>query len=121
MANTICYFEIPASDLQGASAFYSKLFGWTMAAASGDNEDYLFISTSDQPDTLGGGMHRPVVEGQAVTIYVKVASIDDICASAEELGGAVVTPKTLIAGFGWVAAFSDPQGNTIGLFQDKEG
>ncbi len=120
MANTICHFEIPAGDLQGASAFYSELFGWTIAPASADNADYLFISTSDQPDTLGGGLHTPAAEGQGVTVYVKVSSMDETIKKVTKLGGEIVTPKTVIAGFGWVAVFQDPQGNVIGLFQDKE-
>lgn len=120
MANIICHFEIPASDLQGASKFYGELFGWTVTPASADNEDYLFISPSDQPDVLGGGMHKPAVEGQGVTVYVKVESLDETCKKLTELGGQIVTPRKDIDGFGCVAVFSDPQGNNIGLFQDQQ-
>ena len=120
MANTICHFEIPAGDLQGASKFYGDLFGWTIAPAADDNPDYLFISTCDKADTLAGGLHKPAAEGQGVTVYVKVESIDAVCEKVTELGGAEVTAKTVITGFGWVAPISDPEGNVIGLFQDKE-
>lgn len=120
MANTICHFEIPVGDPQGASKFYGDLFGWTITSASAENEDYLFIKTSDQPDALGGGMHKPVAEGQGVTVYVKVESVDEMCKKVAELGGVIITAKTVIAGFGYVAVFLDPQGNAIGLFQNME-
>ncbi len=120
MANTICHFEIPAGDLQGASKFYGDLFGWTIAPAAEDNPDYLFINTCDKDDALGGGLHKPAIEGQGVTVYVKVSSIDATCKKVIELGGAEVTPKTAIASFGLVAAISDPEGNVIGLFQSEE-
>jgi len=29
-AGKICYLEIPATDVEVSSAFYTKLFGWTL-------------------------------------------------------------------------------------------
>ena len=118
MDSTICHFEIPADDVDAAREFYSKLFGWTIAAAP--QTDYLFIRTSADPAALGGGILRRVDPQHGVTVYVTVESLDAATARLEELGGTVVVGRTALPRLGWTLLARDPAGNNIGLFQPDE-
>ncbi len=118
MENTVCHFEIPADDLDAAEKFYSALFGWTITAAHRLGEEYRFIRTSEQPGALGGGILRRTGEFHGLTLYFTVAAVDESAKKVEALGGKVLLPKTAIPKIGWTVVAQDPQGNTIGFFQE---
>ena len=51
--------------------------------------------------------------------YVEVDSIDEALAKAVELGGRVTLAKSPIDETSWWAAFADPDGNDIGLYESS--
>ena len=57
MESTICHFDIPCDDLDGAKEFYSRLFGWKLVPLPDMEEGYLFIQTSGGAASLGGGLY----------------------------------------------------------------
>ena len=118
MESTVCHFEIPADDVDAAEKFYSALFGWTIAAAPQLGDQYRFIRTSAEPGALGGGILRRINGLHGLTLYFTVASVDESAKKVEALGGKVLLPKTAIPKIGWAVIAQDPQGNTIGCFQE---
>ncbi len=116
MKHTFAHFEIPADDVGRARAFYSQLFGWTIAAAEGFT-DYWFIETGEPGQDLGGGLMARQAPGQGPVFYIQVESLSDHAARIEGLGGKIVVPKTPVPGMGWWAHFLDPEGNLFALWQ----
>lgn len=113
---SVRYFEIPVTDLGRAVAFYSYVFGLEFELADIDgNEMALF------PETEGGASgalakgesYRPSPDGPR--LYFTVESIDETMARALERGGRELYPKTDIGDLGFVAEFSDSEGNCIAL------
>ncbi len=110
----ITHIDIPVSDLAAAKGFYSTLFGWQIREEPGFEGYPMWIA----PNQISGGGLAPRDEGLTVPrAYVEVDSIDDVLAQVAELGGEVVMPKTEITPTSWFAAFTDPDGNQLGLFE----
>jgi predicted enzyme related to lactoylglutathione lyase len=110
----IVHLEIPAADRAEAAKFYSKLFGWDTQAM----EEMKY--TTFEAEGLGGGF--PNVDGEfskadRVLVYIDSKDINADLKQIEAAGGKMVHPKDEIPGFGFWAAFTDPTGNTIGLYE----
>ena len=58
--------------------------------------------------------HEPL---NYVTVYVAVEDLAASLEKAESLGGKTIIPPTEVPGMGQFAWFSDPDGNTIGLWK----
>lgn len=110
----ITHIDIPVSDMGRAQAFFSALFGWQIAEVEGF-EGYPMWQA---PNKVSGGGLAPRSEGfTQPRSYVEVDSIDDTLAKVTELGGTVQMEKSPITGTSWWAIFTDPDGNTIGLYE----
>ncbi len=110
----ITHIDIPVSDLARGSQFYSTLFGWQIAEVPGF-EGYPMWQA---PNKISGGGLAPRDEGfTQPRSYVEVDSIDEILAVAQENGATVVMEKSPIDETSWWAVFTDPDGNTIGLYE----
>ena len=114
----ITHIDIPVADVDKASVFYSDLFGWNIAEMPGF-EGYPMWQA---PNKISGGGLAPRSEGfTQPRSYVEVDSIDDVLAKVEANGGTVTMPKSAIDTTSWFAAFNDPDGNAIGLFEGQTG
>lgn len=115
MANhAICHVEWEVTDFARTRRFYGGLFEWNFQPLG---DDYLLFSA---PDGIGGGFYKTqsVTPGQSPRVYVHVEAIEPYLTRAAELGGGVAMPKTEIPQTGWFAFLADPDGNTVGLFQE---
>lgn len=113
--NNVCFFEIPADDLDALKDFYSRLFDWQFTAMPGPWR-YYQIDTG-QPSPKGGLTARQDPDHGLVS-YVKVEYIAAVIEKATALGAKVVVPKRAVKGIGWFSVLLDPQGNRIGLWED---
>ncbi|WP_166846553.1 VOC family protein [Isoptericola sp. BMS4] len=110
----ITHIDIPVSDLDRAKRFYGGVFGWRIEAPPGF-EDYPMWRA---PNQISGGGLAPRSDGFAQPrSYVEVDSIDEALSRATELGGTVAVPKSEISPTSWWAAFTDPDGNVVGLYE----
>ncbi len=123
MTGRVVHFEIPFDDGVRARAFYAEAFGWDMSEVPG--MDYTMISSG--PTTDGGPSEAGFINGGMVqrgesfghpTVVVDVDDIDEALAKIEELGGATLLGRTPVGDMGFSAYFRDPEGNTIGLWQN---
>lgn len=112
----VIHFEIPADDLQRASAFYESVFGWTVNTYS---EGYLPMITNgsqSDPGIHGAIQKRP--KGVTSTCNtIDVASVDSFLDKIEAAGGACLTPKFHVDGVGHIAYCQDTEGNRFGIVE----
>ena len=103
----------PVSDLDAAKAVYTALLG---AEPTTDSPYYVGYEAEGQQIGLvpGGGpqgMTSPVAHWQVADIEAKLAEVT-------AAGATVKDPVRDVGGGRLVAAFTDPDGNVLGLFQD---
>ncbi|MBS3076942.1 VOC family protein [Candidatus Pacearchaeota archaeon] len=119
----VVHFEIPYNDAGRATKFYSEVFDWDIEAVPEMN--YHMVRTVEvdkkrMPKVKGainGGMFKRdgLLKGPLITIDVK--DIEDTIEKIEENGGKVVREKMNIGDMGYVAYFSDSEGNIVGLWE----
>jgi predicted enzyme related to lactoylglutathione lyase len=114
MGQPVVHFEIGCRDASKTSAFFSDLFGWQMQAMA----PATMINTD-----AGGGIQGHITslghEPHNYTIfYVQVDDVQSYLNKATSLGGKTVVPPVEIPN-GTFAWFTDPEGNTIGLWKAK--
>lgn len=112
----ITHIDIPVSDMGRAKEFYGTLFGWKIEEIPGF-EDYPMWQA---PNKISGGGLAPRDESfTQPRSYVEVDSIAETLEKAKAIGGTVVMEKSPIDDSSWWAAFTDPDGNTIGLYESS--
>jgi predicted enzyme related to lactoylglutathione lyase len=120
----VVHFEIPADDVGRAKEFYGSVFGWQLQDMP--EMDYTIIQTTDvdpqthmptEPGAINGGLMRRSDATRSPVLTIDVDSIDDALKQVEAAGGGVVQPRTEIPGMGAYAYFTDPEGNTLGLWE----
>ncbi len=109
----ITHVEIPVGDQAAANGFYTDLFGWSINEVPGF-EGYPMWQA---PNEISGGALVARDQFTQPVTYVEVDSIDETLSKAAAAGGAVVVPRSPITDTSWFAIFTDPDGNTLGLFE----
>jgi uncharacterized protein len=120
MNKTISWFEIPALDLNRASAFYEQILAVTLNR--GDmGPASLAVFPYDRDSATGGCVmtipgFKPSLEGSVV--YLDAGnSLDTVLARIVPSGGAILLPRTELPGnMGVYAQFRDTEGNRVGLY-----
>jgi hypothetical protein len=115
MSNPVVHFEIGCGDTAQAAQFYTSLFGWSTSPMG----PALMIQTGS-PQGIPGHFTALGHEPRHYTIfYVQVEDIDACLAKAASLGGKTLVPKVVIpnGAFAWL---TDPDGNTVGLWQNPQ-
>ena len=107
--------ELVTTDIEGATAFYTHLLGWTTTSFG---PDYTLFNKEDK--NAGGMMKvpQPGMPAQWVA-YICVEDVDATAAKAVELGGRVMAPPFDVPSIGRIAVLIDPQGATIGVFKPQ--
>ena len=112
----ITHLEIPVSDLARATDFYQDVFGWQITESPG----YEGYPMWQAPNGVSGGALTAREDGfTQPRSVIEVDSIDDALATVERLGGTVVLPKGQVSPTSWWAVITDPDGNSIGLFEGE--
>ena len=123
MANTFDWIEIRTSDIVTTATFYESVFGWkTTDKETADGLDVWIFDTGGEPRVQnlrrGGIWLRPKGEPLGVVVYIVVDDIETTLKRITELGGKAVSPRAPV-GAGYAAYFTDPNGNVLGLYEDK--
>lgn len=121
---SVVHFEIPADDVARAKEFYRSVFDWQVQDMP--EMDYTIVRTTEvdenqMPTTAGainGGLMRRNQDTPAPVLTIDVESIDQALKHVEAAGGRVVRERTEIPGMGAYAYFTDPEGNTLGLWEN---
>lgn len=116
VVKSIVHFEIPAEDVEKLSKFYSDVFGWKFEKAPMTEMEYWMITTGPRNRSIGGGMYKKQ-QGEAPRNYIGVDKIDAAIEKFKGAGGKEVVGKMEVPGMGWSFIGTDPEGNTIALFE----
>lgn len=122
MKNSINWFEIPAIDFDRAIKFYGTLFGTDLQVMPHPVYKYAVLP-GEMPEGVTGG----IVQGEGYEPSDKGPLIylnggDDLAgmlAKVEEAGGKILLPKTSIGPNGFMAHFTDTEGNKMALHSAK--
>jgi uncharacterized protein len=125
MAGQVVHFEVPADDLERAQRFYADAFGWQMTPIPEMSYTMVQTGPSDQngrPSESGmingGMMARSGGPATAPVITITVDDIDGALATVEQHGGKTAVGRQPVGDMGFAAYFVDPEGNTMGLWQN---
>lgn len=122
MANAINWFEIPAKNFERAKKFYEDVLGITMMTPFPDMK-YAMFPVDMQKGEVGGGLveekgYEPGEKG----LLVYLNGGEDLSvplARVEAAGGKIVAPKSSIGENGFVARFTDTEGNLVAFHSMK--
>lgn len=109
----ICYFEIPAVDVQKSVQFYESVFGWKIRRR-GDGTIAFDDGVGEVSGTWVVGRSASTQVGMLIYIMVDsvAATIDAIVAQGGKIVQAIGADAPEIT-----ARFTDPAGNIFGLYQ----
>ena len=114
--NTPGWIDI-GTDVEGAKAFYTALFGWEAVDAGPPEESggYGFFLVGGKMVAGFGPQQNP---GPPFwTTYVIVPSAEEVATKVEAAGGGVVMPPMAVMDQGTMAVFTDAQGAFISVWQ----
>jgi predicted enzyme related to lactoylglutathione lyase len=112
------WFEIPATDLKRAKAFYEKAAQVSLTHV--DMGPSVMEMFPGDPATPGAGGAVIVTEGYVPShsgsvIYFATDDINAFLKRVTDAGGTILVEKMSIGEFGFIAQFQDSEGNRIGL------
>ncbi len=114
MSHAVNWFQIQGPNAHALQEFYQHVFGWKMKAQPGGGDGMMVAA---EPGGIAGGVGTSHTHHPNVTVYVSVGSIDAVFGKIQRSGGRMSMPKReLPGGMGSVAEFTDPAGNSIGLW-----
>ena len=121
--NSLNWFEISVSDMNRAKKFYETIFEIKM-----DEQEMMGMQMAFFPSNPGNGkasgglvqgpMHKPSADGAKIYLNGN-PDLSDALSRIEKAGGKVTMPKTKIDEFGFMAFFTDTEGNTVALHSNK--
>src|SRR3982751_2484239 len=108
MKNAISWFEIPATDLNKAQAFYEAVLGCKMRReAMGPSEGAVFPYEAEEGvgGALMAGSTAPALASGCTLVYLDASpSLDAALARAIKAGGKIALPRqALPPGLGFLA------------------
>ena len=112
----IVHFEIPVDDPKRAASFYHDVLGWEVSQYGAEPNWLVRAGGEEEPGADGALVGREELHRSPVVI-AGVADIDDTLIKVQRSGGEVIQGKLPIPGMGWSAYVRDPEGNTIGFFE----
>ena len=117
MTSTISWFEIPASDIERATKFYGAILGKEMAineAMPGYKMAQFPAEDGVSGAVLQGEGYSPSSTGSVV--YLNGGDdLQTVLDRVEAAGGQVSMAKIAIGENGFMAFFTDTEGNKVGL------
>ena len=121
---TIGWHELYTTDLEAASDFYNKLFGWTKLndMEMGPAGTYRIFDQGDNKPMGDGGMMTkpPETPTPHWTFYFNVDSINAAIERVKSGGGQILNGPRQVPGGGWIINAQDPQGATFALLSNNQ-
>ncbi len=113
----VVWNELGSPDLDASSAFYSDLFGWTVAPFEGSPEPYLSIKNGEANN---GGMRTLPSPGPPPhwLVYFGTDDLDAAISKLAELGGTMHAGPIDIQ-IARIAVVADPQGAMFALYDGQ--
>ena len=111
----VVHLELHTGDLSAASAFYSRLLGWSPRRLAAEDGSYLALKRGVG---LGGGIVECRPQHPLWLPYVEVAAVAEVTERARQLGATVALgPREGPAG--WRSVITGPAGGELAFWQGK--
>jgi hypothetical protein len=111
---TPVWADLSTSDVEGSTAFYGAVLGWTRK----DFPEFDDYSDFQSGGKEVGGLAPKVGEApDAWTVYLKVDDIEAAVIAAAAAGGRVLHEPSTVADLGQWALLEDPSGAEIAIWQ----
>lgn len=125
--NSVGWFEIYVDDMDRAKAFYETVFQITLdTMAMPEGSEGMTMVSFPMVDMTAPGAPGALVKmseyGPSATGTIVYFNCDDCgveISRVEAAGGSVIKAKESIGEYGYMALFTDTEGNTIGLHSVK--
>jgi uncharacterized protein len=119
-AGTFSWSDLQTDDLDRAKSFYADLFGWSYNDIPiGDGSVYSMARVQGH-SVAGLGERQDESIPPHWNCYVTVDDVNASAARAGELGANVIAPPFDVFDAGRMAAFADPQGAILSIWQPRE-
>jgi len=124
--NILNWFEISVSDMDRAKKFYETVFAIELPVQEMMGMHMAFFPAINMNGKVSGAlvqgpMHKPSAEGAVIYLNGN-PDLNTSLEKVEHAGGHVVMPKTKINDeVGYMAFFTDTEGNKIGLHSQPDG
>jgi predicted enzyme related to lactoylglutathione lyase len=119
--NAISWFEIPTSDLNRAQAFYESVFQIKMTVLD-VAQIKMRMFPVESPMSIGGALvynaqfYKPSATDGPLVYLNGNPDVQLFLDRVEKAGGKILVPKTQISPeYGYMAMFTDTEGNRIAL------
>jgi len=116
MNNRVTHFEIPANDPEKALNFFKTVFGWNFQQF-GKDEYWIAITGDEKTPGINGAIMKKRDPNQPIVNTIQVENLDKHVVKIQNAGGKIVVPKMPVPTVGWLAYFTDPEGNIHGIWQ----
>ncbi|MEU6734211.1 VOC family protein [Streptomyces physcomitrii] len=123
-AGGLCWTELYTPDIEAATGFYARVFGWTSEEVAFPGGKYTVVSPGPEKGDGGFGGVADLESDPSErytdphwTLYFAVADADAVCARTTELGGTVRSGPEDMAGVGRLAQLADPQGARFAILK----
>jgi len=123
MANVINWFEIPAKNFDRACKFYAEVLGGEVQKIDAPKGFKMGFLPGTDKESVGGAIlagegYEPSSKGSLV--YLNGGKdLSKPLSKIEKAGGTILMPKTSIGENGFMAQFSDSEGNRVALHSMK--
>lgn len=121
MKHAISWFEIPSTNLERAQKFYETIFGVQLITMDTPNLRMRMFPLEDMMGVGGAvvhseGFHKPSSTDGPLIYLNGNPDVQKVLDKIEAAGGKILVPKTEISpDYGYMAVFTDTEGNRIGL------
>jgi predicted enzyme related to lactoylglutathione lyase len=121
-ADTLCWTDIPVTNLDRAIKFYSAILGKEVRRLSEGRMEYGLLPHEEQNASgclvvrgdSGGVDNRPSANGPLIYLSVE-GRLDEAVETARKNGGKVLRARQKIGEHGFRAVIIDSEGNRIAL------
>jgi predicted enzyme related to lactoylglutathione lyase len=125
--NPVVHFEMPAEDTRRVADFYSSVFGWKAQMLGEEMGNYVTVSTTETdengmvktPGAINGGFFPKKMDVSAMypSVVISVDNLEEAMQKVKRANGAILGNPDDIPGIGKYVAFTDTEGNRVGMLQ----
>jgi len=111
-AGEIYWFSLLTEDVEGASRFYSEMFGWDIVQSPTGG----LMALRDGQPFAGINRIEDRIPGTSESLWLAAITVDDPAqsvATAKRLGATIRQDVTELAGWGTYSVLQDPQGAPV--------
>ncbi len=120
--NVVGWFEIPVTDMDRAVRFYETVFGYQLNRQQMGELDMAWFPSFEKEIGSAGSLvkhpdfYHPSQNGTLVYFTAFSGDLAEELSRVEKAGGRIVVPKTQITPeIGYMAVFTDTEGNRVAL------